>query len=465
MFVDLWLNFCCARKPKQEAQDQPISVKEDSNKPILDTGQVYAPSPVEQKALQSTSQELRQKLQEAQEKRQQQQQPQQQNHFQNMINKGAVKTSIEMEVEPVEGFLSLSDNKSNKMASWEALELSRQNDVLGQLAQFSILAKSVSSNNGPYQGSNPGSQPASDQQIMSGPYPQQNIQNLAQTAQLDVIEEYPKKSMMKSQSQISLETGKIEKKRITKDKKHQKEKAHKGSANDNLSKKEVTHAKLWDKNEDAILRQAYINFNGNWRKIAEQLPGRNMNQCSQRWRRLNPQENNKKKWEFEDDQKIIQLVKQYDKNWAEIAKHLPGKSGKQIRERYLNKLDPSINTASWTKEEDDIILKVYKQHGPKWSIASKQLKGRPENTVKNRFYSYIRRVFLGQQNPYSVVLNNGDISGIENTLSQDSESIKQPLSMDQTPSFTASSYLSSFMDDDYMEDEDEPNEQEDQFKI
>ncbi|CAD8074531.1 unnamed protein product [Paramecium primaurelia] len=457
MFVDLWLNFCCAKRSKQEAQDQPISIKEDSNKPLLDTGQGYQPSPVEQKALQSTSQELRQKLQEAQEKRQQQQQSQQQNQFQNMINKGAVKTSIEMEVEPVEGFLSLSDNKSNKMASWEALELSRQNDILNQLAQFSMLAKSISSNNGPYQGSNPGSQPTSDQQIMSGQYPQYN--NVAQTQQLDVIDEYPKKQMIKSQSQLSLETGKIEKKRIQKDKKQLKQ------VNDKIEKKEVSHAKLWDKNEDAILRQAYINFNGNWRKIAEQLPGRNMNQCSQRWRRLNPQENNKKKWTLEEDKNISFLVQQYDKNWAEIAKHLPGKSGKQIRERYLNVLDPSINTSPWTKQEDEIILKVYKEYGAKWSVASKQLKGRPENAVKNRFYSYIRRVFLGQQNPYSVVLNNGEINGHDNTLSQDSESIKQALSMDQTPSFTASSYLSSFLDDDYMDDEDEPKEKEGQFKI
>ncbi|CAK79569.1 unnamed protein product (macronuclear) [Paramecium tetraurelia] len=457
MFVDLWLNFCCARRPKQEDQDQPISIKEDSNKPILDTGQAYAPSPLEQKALQSTSQELRQKLQEAQEKRQQSQQAQQQNNFQSMINKGAVKTSIEMEVEPVEGFLQLSDNKSNKMASWEALEQSRQNDLINQLAQFTILAKSICSKNIPYQGNNSGSQPTSDQQIMSEQNQQQN--NLAQTTQLEVIEEYPKKNQMtRSSSQISLETGKIEKKRIQKEKKLSKD----NTSKDGIQKKEVNNAKLWDKKEDAILKKAYIRFNGNWRSIAEQLPGRNMNQCSQRWRRLNPQENNKKKkWEFEDDQKIIQLVQKFDKNWSEIAKHFPDKSGKQIRERYINKLDPSINMSSWTKEEDNIILNFYKENGPKWCMISKQLKGRPENFVKNRFYSYIRRVLLGQQNPYSVVLNN---SGQEITSSQDSESIKQSLSMDQSPSITNSSFLESLLDD-FMMNYDEPSDQEDQFKI
>ncbi|CAD8049394.1 unnamed protein product [Paramecium sonneborni] len=450
MFVDIWLNFCCNRR-KQEANEQPLN---DANKILLDTGQMNVLQTNEQKALQSTSQELRQKLQEVQEKRQQmQQQPQQENKLQQLINKGTVKTSIEMEVEPVDGFLSLSDNKSNKIASWEALELSRQNDVFGQLAQFSVLAKSVS-NYGPYQGS----QHNSDQQIFSGQqilYQQIIMIIQIKQSKFIIIDEYPKKQLLRSNSQVSLGLNKIDKK-IQKNKKQQK---------DNSNKKEINHSKLWDKNEDTILRQAYYEFKGNWRQIAAQLPGRNMNQCSQRWRRLNPQDNNKKKWTYDDDQKIIQLVQKYNKNWAEIAKNFPEKSGKQIRERYLNKLDPNINWQAWTKDEDEIILTVFKQHGPKWSIASKQLKGRPENTVKNRFYSYIRRVCLGQQNPYSVVLNNRELHGHENTISQDSDSIKMPMSVDQTPSFTASSYISSFMDDDLIDEEDNQEIQEDHFKI
>lgn len=34
--------------------------------------------------------------------------------------------------------------------------------------------------------------------------------------------------------------------------------------------------------------------------------------------------------------------------------------------------------------------------------------------VKNRFYSYIRRVMLGKQNPYQIVINNNHESGISN---------------------------------------------------
>lgn len=35
-----------------------------------------------------------------------------------------------------------------------------------------------------------------------------------------------------------------------------------------------------------------------------------------------------------------------------IAQNIEGKTGKQVRERYINKLDPSIKKTQWTEEED-----------------------------------------------------------------------------------------------------------------
>jgi len=42
-------------------------------------------------------------------------------------------------------------------------------------------------------------------------------------------------------------------------------------------------------------------------------------------------------------------------------------------------------------EEDKVIIKEYDRIGPKWSRISQKLKGRPENMVKNRWYSHIRK--------------------------------------------------------------------------
>jgi len=42
--------------------------------------------------------------------------------------------------------------------------------------------------------------------------------------------------------------------------------------------------------------------------------------------------------------------------WAEIAKYLPGRNGKQCRERWHNQLDPAIRKDAWTAEEDFTLI-------------------------------------------------------------------------------------------------------------
>ena len=73
---------------------------------------------------------------------------------------------------------------------------------------------------------------------------------------------------------------------------------------------------------------------------------------------------------------------------------ITGRSGKQVRDRYLNKLNPSINKGKWSQEEDEMILRLFYEKGSKWSEIAKILEGRTESQVKNRFYSYIRKRFL-----------------------------------------------------------------------
>lgn len=52
----------------------------------------------------------------------------------------------------------------------------------------------------------------------------------------------------------------------------------------------------------------------------------------------------KNKWSSQEDQMVIAMVNLHGKNWGLISKNLHDRSGKQVRERYLNKLDPNLNT-------------------------------------------------------------------------------------------------------------------------
>jgi hypothetical protein len=46
------------------------------------------------------------------------------------------------------------------------------------------------------------------------------------------------------------------------------------------------------------------------------------------------------------------------KSWSFIAKQLKGRLGKQCRERWYNHLNPDINRAPWSTEEDALIIEV-----------------------------------------------------------------------------------------------------------
>ena len=59
---------------------------------------------------------------------------------------------------------------------------------------------------------------------------------------------------------------------------------------------------------------------------------------------------------------IVALVTRYGPNrWSVIASSLPGRNGKQCRERWHNQLDPKINTSAWTEAEDITLIEAQRE--------------------------------------------------------------------------------------------------------
>ncbi|KAJ1624250.1 Homeodomain-like protein [Pavlovales sp. CCMP2436] len=99
-----------------------------------------------------------------------------------------------------------------------------------------------------------------------------------------------------------------------------------------------------------------------------------------------------KSWAPEEDTTIVALVQEHGiKKWSIVAAQVPGRNGKQCRERWHNQLDPAIRRGPWTFEEDQLLLQAHREHGSKWSIIAKCLPGRTDNSIKNRWNSALRR--------------------------------------------------------------------------
>lgn len=96
-------------------------------------------------------------------------------------------------------------------------------------------------------------------------------------------------------------------------------------------------------------------------------------------------------WTPKEDLKLTELMKKYGQSWAMISSKMEGRTGKQIRDRFLNKLRPNIRYGDWSLEEDELLVSLCKEIGNRWSLIATYLPGRTEGQVKNRFYSHIKK--------------------------------------------------------------------------
>ncbi|MDR1590547.1 MAG: hypothetical protein LBR92_00930 [Puniceicoccales bacterium] len=189
----------------------------------------------------------------------------------------------------------------------------------------------------------------------------------------------------------------------------------------------------WTQEEDALLIELCKEGQRkglNYTIIAPYFPGKTPQQCCQRWDRMLNPTLVKGSWTPAEDQIIIDFVGQNGpKKWDQLAKQLlPGRNGKQCRERWLNQLDPNIRRDPWTQEEINVLVETVKSLGTKWTqIAGIILPGRTENDCKNKWNIIKRRTHVDSQ---------GNLEFIDLSCKP------QPASLRPLPSFTIDAPLS-----------------------
>lgn len=211
----------------------------------------------------------------------------------------------------------------------------------------------------------------------------------------------------------------------------------------------------WSPEEDNLLRTLMkeIPQKKRWVTMSSHFVDKTPQQIMNRWNKvLNPQLI-KGNWTKEEDEILTNWVHEHgESGWTKIAAKLPGRIGKQCRERWTNCLKPDIKKTNWTEDEDNLIIKLQAKMGNKWAKMAEFINGRTDNQIKNRWNSVLKKKCLS-------VLKPNDHKGMPpldlefKPFSSDIVSIGMMFDDNQTFVIPQScdSFCSDWFDDNWME--------------
>lgn len=105
--------------------------------------------------------------------------------------------------------------------------------------------------------------------------------------------------------------------------------------------------------------------------------------------RMSVQQNGEKKrnrFTIEEDNKLKELVYMYGENmWEVVAKNMPQRNARQVRDRWTNFLSPKITKEPWNRMEDDLLIRKINEFGTKWVLISQFFPHRSDTAIKNRW--------------------------------------------------------------------------------
>jgi len=101
----------------------------------------------------------------------------------------------------------------------------------------------------------------------------------------------------------------------------------------------------------------------------------------------------KGKWTKEEDLLLLKLMETYGKNWTLISKLFTSRNPKQVKNRYENSLNPALIKKKFSKQDDDLMKKLFDLFGNKWSMYLNYFPFCSIKRIKTRFM----RIFISKK--------------------------------------------------------------------
>ncbi|KAI4370218.1 hypothetical protein MLD38_018588 [Melastoma candidum] len=107
-------------------------------------------------------------------------------------------------------------------------------------------------------------------------------------------------------------------------------------------------------------------------------------------------------WTEEEDDLLKRCIEQYGEGKWHRVPLLAGlnRCRKSCRLRWLNYLRPNIRRGTFTDEEVDLIIKLHKLVGNRWSLIAGRLPGRTANDVKNFWNCHLSKKLNAEETEF-----------------------------------------------------------------
>ncbi|XP_026390541.1 transcription factor MYB90-like [Papaver somniferum] len=105
-------------------------------------------------------------------------------------------------------------------------------------------------------------------------------------------------------------------------------------------------------------------------------------------------------WAEEEDQLLRKCILKYGEGkWRQV----PIRAGlnrcrKSCRLRWLNYLQPNIKRGEFKEDEVDLIIRMHKLLGNRWSLIAGRLPGRTANDIKNYYNTHLKKTCFSRNN-------------------------------------------------------------------